>query len=109
MATKKWSSIASKTGKGQTVGKSKCIPSPNPELMGDTPRGWNYRIVKVAEESLGLHEVYYNLDGTPRGSSSVDTDWKSEADIMLYMEALTQALGHPVLVKQNYGTLFKDK
>lgn len=40
---------------------------------------WHYRLVKYADGSgFGVHEVYYNDDGTPKAMSKKPTDFVGE-------------------------------
>lgn len=64
---------------------------------------WNYRIVRHADGSLALHEVYYDSEGTPSARSSeptffvVDEEEGSEGLIKSLEMALESVKKHGVL------------
>ena len=73
-------------------------PGPTPDVSG----GWNYRLIRRkenGEESVAIHEVYYDSDGQPRGCTRdpvgfVGNDVEDLAKEVAHME---QAFGKEVL------------
>ncbi len=74
---------------------------------------WNYRLVKKAipdspHYTYGIHEVYYNEDGTAWGVTEDPVDMSAEHlnDLKIQWDMLVEAFGRPVI---EYDEFCKDR
>jgi hypothetical protein len=78
--------------------------------MSEDQRTWNYRVIRHADGSLALHEVYYDATGravamTENPVSFGVTEEETQADLIRTLDrALKDARERPVLEAAEIGT-----
>ena len=68
---------------------------------------WNHRVVKFVDaeygdEWLSIQEVYYNMDGKPRGCGDPSTMSESLDGLKEVVARMQEALTQPVLTDEDF-------
>lgn len=60
---------------------------------------WNYRVMKYKAGGVGVHEVYYDEDGTPHlwSGEPASVHGGSVDDLRFMLEKMLEGLSKPVL------------
>ena len=63
---------------------------------------WNYRLCRYTVDGyvlFGIREVYYNEDGTVKGTCSASADdWENADDVRGTLDLMREAVEQPILI-----------